>query len=68
MSIGTIPVSPTRRATLDDLAKVVGKAELINGTIVHYMATGDEPNRAAFVYASTEPTHCNSRSFSARAS
>ena len=48
MSIGTIPLSTTRRATLDDLAKVDGKAELINGKIVHQMATGYEPNRTAF--------------------
>lgn len=35
------------RATLDDLLRVEGKAELINGRIVHYMATGHLPNRVA---------------------
>jgi hypothetical protein len=47
MSISTIPLSTTRAATLDDLAKVDGKAELINGKIVRQMATGDLPNRVA---------------------
>ncbi|MGL6096945.1 MAG: Uma2 family endonuclease [Fimbriiglobus sp.] len=31
-------------ATLDDLARVDGKAELIAGRIVHFMATGHRPN------------------------
>jgi Uma2 family endonuclease len=31
-------------ATLDDLARVPGKAELVNGRIVHLMATGHRPN------------------------
>lgn len=35
------------RATLDDLLKVKEKAELINGRIVRYMATGFLPNRIA---------------------
>src|SRR5437773_8205036 len=35
------------RATLDDLARVEGKAELINGRIVEYMATGRRPNLVA---------------------
>src|SRR6266550_2195014 len=33
-------------ATIDDLYKVEGKAELVNGEIVHLMATGDEPGYA----------------------
>lgn len=37
----------TKRATLDDLLKVPGKAELINGRIVHFMATGHRPNVVA---------------------
>jgi Uma2 family endonuclease len=37
----------TKRATLDDLLKVPGKAELINGRIVHFMATGYRPNIVA---------------------
>jgi len=36
-----------RRATIDDLYRVEGKAELVNGEIVHYMATGREPGYAA---------------------
>src|SRR5687767_8454397 len=33
-------------ATIDDLYKVEGKAEIVNGEIVHLMATGDEPGYA----------------------
>jgi Uma2 family endonuclease len=47
MSISTVSPSTTRRATLDDLAKVDGKAELIAGKIVHQMPTGCQPNRSA---------------------
>jgi hypothetical protein len=36
-----------RRATLDDLYKVEGKAELIGGRIVQYMASGHRPSRVA---------------------
>jgi Uma2 family endonuclease len=39
--------SPTTRATLDDLYKVEGKAELIGGRIVHYMASGHLPTEVA---------------------
>jgi Uma2 family endonuclease len=35
------------RATLDDLMRTPGKAELIGGRIVHFMATGYRPNRVA---------------------
>ena len=35
------------RATLEDLYRVAGKAELIGGRIVHLMATGHRPNRVA---------------------
>jgi Uma2 family endonuclease len=35
------------RATLDDLYRMEGKAELINGRIVELMATGDQPNQVA---------------------
>lgn len=38
---------PQPRATIDDLYKVDGKAELINGRIVHLMPTGRVPNRVA---------------------
>ena len=34
-------------ATLDDLYRVEGKAELIAGRIVHLMATGRKPSRVA---------------------
>jgi Uma2 family endonuclease len=37
----------TQRATLDDLYRFPGKAELINGRIVPLMATGRRPNRVA---------------------
>jgi len=36
-----------RRATLDDLYNEPGKAELIGGRIVQFMATGRKPNRVA---------------------
>jgi len=35
------------RATLEDLYRTPGKAELIGGRIVRYMATGMKPNRIA---------------------
>jgi len=37
----------TTRATLDDLYRVDGKAELIGGRIVHFMPSGDLPTDAA---------------------
>ena len=39
------------RATIDDLYRVDGKAELVNGEIVHLMATGRMPAYAAFKIA-----------------
>ncbi len=42
MSTHTVPC-----ATLDDLMGTEGKAELINGRIVHYMASGAVPSRIA---------------------
>ena len=41
-----IPNPP--RATIDDLYKVDGKAELIDGRIVHHMAAGRLHNRVAY--------------------
>src|SRR4051812_31301632 len=38
----------TQRATLDDLYRAPGKAELIGGRIVPLMATGRRPNRIAY--------------------
>jgi Uma2 family endonuclease len=37
----------SRRATLEDLARVPGKAELIGGRIVHFTPTGRWPNQIA---------------------
>jgi hypothetical protein len=37
-------VSTTPRATIEDLHKVEGKAELIGGRIVHLMGTGFRPS------------------------
>ncbi len=46
--MSTVP-SPTaaRPATLDDLARVDGKAELVAGRIVHFMPTGFLPGQVA---------------------
>jgi Uma2 family endonuclease len=41
----------TTRATRGDLYKVKGKAELVNGTIVHMAPVGDGPNRAGLKVA-----------------
>jgi Uma2 family endonuclease len=38
-------------ATLDDLYRVEGKAELVNGRIIHYVASGDLPSEVAFEIA-----------------
>ena len=40
-------VAPKPTATLDDLAREPGKAELIGGRIVRLMPTGRRPNRVA---------------------
>jgi Uma2 family endonuclease len=37
-----------KRATIDDLYRVEGKAELIGGRVVHLMPTGHKPNKVAF--------------------
>ena len=57
MSTSTISPATARRATLDDLARVDGKAELIAGKIVHEMATGYQPNRVAFRIARSLDNH-----------
>ena len=44
MTTGTIA---SQRATIADLSKVPGKAELIDGRIIHFMATGYLPSRVA---------------------
>jgi Uma2 family endonuclease len=47
------------RATLDDLYRTPGKAELIGGRIVHQMATGHIPNRVAFRIARSLDDHAS---------
>jgi Uma2 family endonuclease len=47
----------TPRATLDDLYRVEGKAELINGRIVRLMASGDLPTDVAFEIAVSLRAH-----------
>ncbi len=44
-------MSTKTRATLEDLYKVEGKAELVNGEIVHMPPSGDEPSSAGFEIA-----------------
>ncbi len=46
MSVAPSP-PPVRRATIDDLARFDGKAELIDGRIVELMSTGHRPNFVA---------------------
>lgn len=47
-SVSTTPVIPSGPpATIDDLYRVEGKAELIGGRIVRLMPTGDLPNEVA---------------------
>ncbi len=43
--------------TLDDLYKVEGKAELIDGRIVHFMASGYDPSQVAFEIAVSLRVH-----------
>ena len=45
------------RATIDDLYKVEGNAELVNGEIVHMPPVGDEPGFASLQVASRLLTH-----------
>lgn len=53
--MATVSTNPlnlgSQRATIDDLYRVEGKAELIDGRIVHYMPTGDLPSSVAFEIA-----------------
>lgn len=47
--------APPKRATIDDLMRTEGKAELIGGRIVQFMATGRKPSRtAARIYKSLD--------------
>jgi Uma2 family endonuclease len=47
------------RATLEDLYRTPGKAELIRGRIVEFMATGHTPNRVAFRIARSLDDHAS---------
>jgi hypothetical protein len=46
ITIGETGMRTKARATIEDLYKVEGKAELVNGEIVHMPPTGDEPGYA----------------------
>jgi Uma2 family endonuclease len=54
-------MSVTDVATLEDLARVEGKAELVDGRIVHLMSTGRRPNRIAFRIARSLDDYAESR-------
>src|SRR5687768_9385831 len=45
-------MSPKTRATIEDLYKVAGKAELVHGEIVEMPPAGDEPGFASLKIAS----------------
>jgi Uma2 family endonuclease len=49
--------SASTRATIDDLYRTPGKAELIGGRIIPLMATGRRPNRVAFLIARSLDDH-----------
>ncbi|HEY2410807.1 MAG TPA: Uma2 family endonuclease [Pirellulaceae bacterium] len=44
-------IARNQPATLNDLYRVEGKAELVNGRIIHYVASGDLPSEIAFEIA-----------------
>lgn len=46
-TMSVMPSTKTRRATLEDLARTPGRAELIGGEIIEFMATGRRPNLIA---------------------
>jgi Uma2 family endonuclease len=50
-SVQTNPMPSGRPATIDDLYRVEGKAELIGGRIVRFMANGVQPSQVAFAIA-----------------
>jgi Uma2 family endonuclease len=50
-------MSTKSRATLEDLYKVEGKAELVNGEIVEMPPSGDEPGRASLRIAARLLSH-----------
>ena len=55
-------------ATLDDLYRVKGKAELISGRIIPLMPTGRRPSRVAFTYLFEASTTTQQRLARARPS
>jgi Uma2 family endonuclease len=61
MSSSTIQPPASRRATLDDLMKVEGKAELIGGRIVQQMPTGHLPSRIASRIARSLEDHAEAK-------
>ncbi len=61
MTPSTLPPPAAQRATLDDLLKTEGKAELIGGRIVKRMATGHLPNRVAFRIARSLDDHAEAQ-------
>jgi Uma2 family endonuclease len=44
-------MSPKTHATIEDLYKAEGKAELVNGEIVEMPPAGDDPGRASLKVA-----------------
>src|SRR5579872_3898868 len=53
--------SASTRATVDDLYRTPGKAELIGGRIVPLLATGRRPNRVAFAIARSLDNYARAR-------
>jgi Uma2 family endonuclease len=46
-------ITTKAKATVEDLGRVAGKAELVNGEVVHMPPTGDDPGRAGdFIFVS----------------
>ena len=58
---------PATRATLDDLYREEGKAELIGGRIIRYMPSGDLPSAVAFEIAVSLRAYARHRGVSLRA-
>jgi Uma2 family endonuclease len=50
---------PVPRATPDDLLRIEGKAELVNGQVIELMPTGHLPNRVAFRIARSLDDHAD---------
>ena len=52
-------MSTTLKATIEDLYRVPGKAELVDGEIVHMSPTGAAPNYAAAEIFVSLREHCS---------